>query len=57
MNPYVDQAMNQDGASESEVRQSCKSKFIRNSLAMWAQVFFETEEEYLDALHEFLNGC
>ena len=57
MNPYVQQAMQQNGASESEVRKSCKQKFIRKFPCHIGLRHYETEEEYLDALHEFLNGC
>ena len=57
MNPYVQQAMQQNGASESEVRKSSKQKSTRNFPCIIGLRHYETEEEYLDALHEFLNGC
>ena len=56
MNPYVQQAMNQDNASESEVRRSCKSKYIRKFPCHIGLRYYATEQDYLDALHEYLNS-
>ena len=57
MNPYVDQIIQQTGMTESEVQKSSKQKFVRKFPCHIGLRHYETEEEYLDALHEFLNGC
>jgi uncharacterized membrane protein len=53
-NPYVTQISRQTGMSESEVRRT--SKRSTPTLDYVQRLGFDTVQDYLDELHEFLNG-
>ena len=53
-NPYVTQVARQSGMSEAEVRRSATRRPVTLEYAQ-AQGF-SSVDEYLEALHEFLNG-
>ena len=53
-NPYVTQIARQTGASEAEVRRNSRREMP--TLDYVQARGFETVEQYLEALHEFMNG-
>ena len=53
-NPYVTQIARQTGMSEYEVTRTARRSLVTLEYAQ--SQGFDTVDEYLDALHEFLNG-
>ena len=54
LNPYVNQLCDQTGMTEQECR-SYSPKTVP-TLEFVRKFGFDSVEEYLDAMHEFLNG-
>ena len=54
INPYVDQICAQTGMSEYEVNASLPRTAVTLEYAQ--SMGFDTVEDYLEDLHEFLNG-
>ena len=56
-NPYVNQIAQQTGMSEREVRQSARKAEPKVYPMTIGGRTYNSEAEYLDDLHDFLNGC
>ncbi len=54
-NPYVSNIIQQTGMTEREVHQST-STVTRTFPCTIHGRYFDTEDQYLEELHEFLNG-
>ena len=55
-NPYLDQLCAQTGMTEYEARRECRLAVNPITDAQARDRGYDTAQEYLDALHEFLNG-
>ncbi len=54
-NPYVLNIIEQTGMTESEIHQSTTSVSRTFPCTIHGR-YFDTEDDYLNELHEFLNG-
>ncbi len=54
-NPYVSNIIEQTGMTESEIHQSTTSVSRTFPCTIHGR-YFDTEDQYLEELHEFLNG-
>ena len=55
-NPYVAQIVQQTGCTEREARQSSPNQARTFPCTIHGR-YFACEADYLEELHEFLNGC
>ena len=55
-NPYLDQLCAQTGMTEYEARRECRLSANPITDAQARDRGYATAQEYLDALHDFLNG-
>ena len=55
-NPYLDQLCAQTGMTEYEARRECRLAVNPITDAQARDRGYATAQEYLDALHDFLNG-
>ena len=57
-NPYIQQVADQDGCTTFDVRRSMRKQAPRKREfpCVIHGRRFETKQQYLDELHEFLNG-
>lgn len=55
-NPYAKQIAMQTGGTEKEAHENNRDLSRRTFPATIGGRYYETEEEYLSELHQFLNG-
>jgi len=53
-NPYIQQIVEQTGATPAEIRRSTRPLILTDHAAQ--ERGYSNAQEYEDALHEFLNG-